>query len=255
MMIRLKSVKDIMGLRASGRILAETLKLLAGVAQEGMRLEELDRLARAELKKHKAEATFLGYRPEGAARGFPAAICTSVNERVVHGLPNAYKLRNGDVLKIDLGVTYRGYITDSAWTVAVGKVPPRTKKLLAATERALEAGIGAVKPGGYLGDIGHAVERTVRRAGYKVIRGLTGHGVGFSLHEEPTVLNYGEKKTGLRLEPGLVIAIEPMVSEGSDRVLQLEDESYATEDGAVSAHFEHTVAVTREGCEVLTEKL
>lgn len=253
MTIHLKSAKDIAGLRASGRILAEVLRLLVVAAEEGVRLEELDRLARAELKRRKAVPTFLGYRPEGAAHGFPAAICASVNERVVHGIPHAYKLRNGDVLKIDLGVTYRGYITDSAWTVAVGKVSPRTKKLLAATERALTAGIGAVKPGGHLGDIGHAVERTVRRAGFRVIRGLTGHGVGFALHEEPTVLNYGEKGTGIRLEPGLVIAIEPMVSEGSDQVLQLDDESYATEDGAMTAHFEHTVVVTKRGCEVLTE--
>lgn len=253
MSIRLKSAKDITGLRASGRILAEVLRLLVVAAEEGVRLEELDRLARAELKRRKAVPTFLGYRPEGAAHGFPGAICASVNERVVHGLPNAYKLRNGDVLKIDLGVTYQGYITDSAWTVAVGKVPPRTKKLLRATEQALMAGINAVKPGGHLGDIGHAVERTVRRAGFRVIRGLTGHGVGFRLHEEPTVLNYGERGTGLQLEPGLVMAIEPMVSEGSDQVLQLDDESYATEDGAMSAHFEHTVAVTKHGCEILTE--
>ena len=252
MSIRLKSAKDIAGLRESGAILADVLRELTAAAAEGMRLEEFDRMTRAALKRRKATPTFLNYRPEGANHPYPAALCTSVNNQVVHGLPNTYQLQKGDLLKIDLGVTYKGYITDSATTVGVGKVSPKARRLITATERALEAGIAACVPGGHLGDIGHAAERTARRAGCRVIRGLTGHGVGFKLHEDPPVPNSGKKGIGMSLPVGLVIAIEPMLAAGSGEIIQREDGSYATADGSLSAHFEHTVAILDDGAEILT---
>lgn len=251
-MIRLKSAKDIEGLRASGEILARVLRELRNAAHEGVSLCSLDELARKLLKEAGAGSAFLGYRPEGSTKAYPAAICTSVNKQVVHGLPTDYVLKSGDVLKIDTGVSYRGYITDSATTVAIGPVSKEIKKLMEVTERALSDAIGACKKGNRLGDVGWAVEDAAKKSGFSVVRGLTGHGVGFKLHEDPAVYNYGNRGEGMELKPGLVLAIEPMISIGKGDVMQEADDSFVTRDGSVSAHFEHTVAITSAGPETLT---
>lgn len=251
--MRLKSKKDIAALRVSGRILAETLKLLVKECKPGVSLEYLDGLARDYIKKKDAKPSFLGYRPSWSDEAYPAAICASLNEQIVHGIPSAYRVREGDVVKLDLGVNYRSYFTDAATTVAVGKVPARTVRLIAATKRALMAGIRTARPGKRLGDVGSAIQKTVERAGFRVVDGLTGHGVGFAPHEEPEVLNYGEKGTGVEIKPGLVVAIEPMVSAGTPRTVENPDGSFSTADGSISAHFEHTVAITESGPVILTE--
>lgn len=253
-MIRLKSARDIVVLRTSGRILAALLSELQTRAGIGVTLESLDRVARSFLVEHGARPAFLGYRPAATSEPYPAAICTSVNDVVVHGIPSAYALKNGDVLKIDAGVDYNGYFTDSAVTVLIGK--PRSQKiisLLETTKHALEEAIAVARAGNTVGDIGYAVQKTVAAGGFSVIRGLTGHGVGFAVHEEPSIENRGTKGKGLVLESGLVIAIEPMVSITSPRVIQKDDGSFVTADGSIAAHFEHTIAITKEGCEVLTQ--
>ncbi|MBI5732828.1 type I methionyl aminopeptidase [Candidatus Jorgensenbacteria bacterium] len=252
-MVKLKTERDLKSLRRSGNILALILQALEEYARPGVTLEDLDRLAQELLKKEKARSAFLGYRPERGSKAYPAAICTSVNEVVVHGVPTGYKLQNGDVLKIDIGVDYNGYFTDGAVTVGIGSIGEKIQKLIDVTRDALLKAIEVCLVGNRLGDIGWTVENTVRQGGLSVVRGLTGHGVGFALHEEPTVLNYGKRGEGLELKPGLVLAIEPMVSTGSPHIVQRPDDSYATSDGSISAHFEHTVAITDQGIQVLTQ--
>lgn len=251
-MIRLKKEADLRELRASGKILAFVLKSLVSEAKEGTALKELDGKARKLLKETGAEPAFLGYKPVGAARAYPAAICTSVNETVVHGLPSDYVLKNGDILKIDFGVDYNGYFTDAAATVGIGEVDKLGRKLIESTRRALEEAVKACRVSKHLGDIGWAVESTAKEAGFHVIRSLTGHGVGFELHEDPTIYNYGRRGEGIELKAGMVLAIEPMVSVGTSEVVQKSDDSFVTKDGSLSAHFEHTVAITENGPEVLT---
>ncbi len=250
--MRLKTKKDVAQLRVSGRILAETLKLIAKECKPGVSLEYLDGLAHDYIKRKGAKPAFLGYKPAWADEVYPAAICTSLNEQIVHGIPSEYAVRDGDVIKLDLGVDYKGYFTDAAVTVAVGKVPARATRMIAATKRALMAGIRAAKPGKRLGDVGYAIARTVEGAGFRVVEGLTGHGVGFAPHEDPEVLNYGEKGTGVVLKSGLVIAIEPMVSAGTPKIKENPDGSFSTADGSRSAHFEHTVYIGEDGPEILT---
>jgi methionyl aminopeptidase len=250
--MRLKTKKDLGVLRVSGRILAETLKLLAKECKPGVSLEYLDGLARDYIAKKGAKPAFLGYQPSWADEPYPAAICTSLNEQIVHGIPSEYVVRDGDVVKLDLGVDYQGYFTDAATTVLAGKVSARTARLIAATKKALMVGIRAAKPGKRLGDVGYAIQRVVEGAGFRVVDGLTGHGVGFAPHEDPEVLNYGEKGTGTLIKPGLVIAIEPMVSAGTPRTMENPDGSFATADGSIAAHFEHTVYIGENGPEILT---
>lgn len=253
MSILLKNERDLAMLRVSGAILARTLRTLADMAKEGVRLVELDRKARELLKREGARAAFLGYRPEGAAKAYPAAICASVNEQIVHGVPSNYALRSGDILKIDFGVDYKGFITDAATTVGIGEAPKAAQKLMRATEDALTDAIRACVPGAHLGDVGHAIETRAKRGGFGVADGLTGHGVGFALHEDPAVYNFGNKGEGMKLVPGLVLAIEPMLTMGGPEIIQMKDDSYATRDGSLSAHFEHTVAITARGTEILTK--
>lgn len=253
MSILLKSAKDIDMLRISGAILARVLETLAASAKEGVRLTELDMHARELLRKEGAHAAFLGYRPEGSTKAYPAALCTSVNDQIVHGVPSKYELKEGDLLKIDFGVDYKGFITDGAVTVGIGKIPKVATRLMHATKEALAEGIAACIPGGHLGDIGAAVEKRAAKNGFGIAQGLTGHGVGFALHEDPTVYNFGRKGEGMKLVPGLVIAIEPMFTAGAGDIVQGADESYATRDGSIAAHFEHTVAITEKGTEILTK--
>lgn len=251
-MIKLKTPKDIGFLRESGRILSGVLRALREKAKEGTRLFWLGELARELLEKEKASAAFLGYRQDKNSKPFPAAICASVNEQIVHGIPLDYILKGGDVLKIDMGVNYKGYITDAAVTIPIGAVSKTAEQLILVTKESLDKAIMECVPGKFIGDIGFVIEECVRLNGFKIIRGLTGHGVGFELHEDPTVYNFGKRREGEELKPGLVLALEPMVSAGSDDVEELLDGSFVTRDGSLSAHFEHTVAVTENGPEILT---
>lgn len=253
MSILLKDERDIKMLRLSGMILSRVLKTLVKSAKEGVRLADLDLEARELLRREGARAAFLGYRSEGSAKAYPAALCTSVNDQIVHGVPSEYVLKKGDVLKIDLGVDYKGFITDSAVTVGIGKISNVAERLIRATKEALADGIAACAAGGHLGDIGYAIEQRAVKSGFSVASGLTGHGVGFALHEDPTVYNFGGRGEGMKLMPGLVIAIEPMFTVGSGDIVQMKDGSYASRDRSISAHFEHTVAITKQGTEILTE--
>lgn len=252
MKVRLKDENDIKLMRVSGKILANTLSELAQASKEGVQLSALDKLARKLITEAGATPTFLGYTPEGATKPYPAALCASVNETIVHGIPGNYILKNGDVFSLDLGVTYKGRVTDAALTVGIGKISEEAKTLIRVTERSLLNAIAECVPGKHLGDIGWAVENTAKKANFRVIQGLTGHGVGFALHEDPSVFNYGTRGEGMKLVPGLVIAIEPMFAVSSPYAVAMRDGSYETKDGSLSAHFEHTIAITENGHEVLT---
>ncbi len=252
-MIRKKTKEDIAGLRASGVILSHLLHALSERAKPGTALAELDALAERILEEARAEATFLGFRPGPGAAPYPARLCTSVNDVVVHGLPDATVLKSGDLLSLDMGVTYRGYVTDAAVTVAVGDVSENDRKLIRATREALGNALRVCDTAHRLGDIGYEIERTAGKYGLHVVKNLIGHGVGFELHEEPDVYNFGERGTGMKLTEGLVLAIEPMLSFESDRAVEREDGSFATERGDRSAHFETTVAITPEGPDVLVD--
>ncbi len=252
-MISLKSEKDIELLRDSGKILVKILLALKEQSVVGANLLELEATAREMLREAGAASAFLNYKPDGASRPYPAVLCSSLNEQVVHGIPFDYSLKDGDILKIDFGVVWKERITDAAITVPIGKVTNAAKKLIRTTEEALQKGIAAAKmKNARLGDIGWAIEHEIEEQGFSVVDGLTGHGVGFKLHEDPNVYNYGQKGEGMILKEGLVIAIEPMVSAGSSQTIQREDGSYQTKDGALSTHFEKTIAITKNGVEILT---
>ncbi|MEK7089866.1 MAG: type I methionyl aminopeptidase [Patescibacteria group bacterium] len=254
MKVRLKDENDIKLMRVSGKILAHTIAELVIASKEGVQLSVLDALARKLISEAGATPTFLGYTPEGATKPYPVALCASVNAQIVHGIPGNYILKSGDLFSIDLGVTYKGRITDSAVTIGIGKISDEAKLLMRTTELSLERAIKECVPGKHLGDIGYVIGNTAKNANFRVIQGLTGHGVGFELHEDPSVFNYGTRGEGLKLVPGLVIAIEPMFSVGSQYAVAMRDGSYETKDGSLSAHFEHTIAITEHGHEVLTER-
>lgn len=239
-------------MRAAGKILAETLRQLIGFAQEGITLLDLDDLARNIIQKAGAKPAFLGYAPEGAKRPFPGTLCASLNQVVVHGVPTTRPLKPGDLLKLDLGVVFDEFYADAAISVGVGNISRQASELIHATRKALEAGIAAARSGNTLGDIGFVISKTAAEHGFKVVKGLTGHGIGAELHEEPVVLNEGKPGKGLTLKTGMTLAIEPMFSIGTNKVVQLDDDSYVTADGSLSAHFEHTVVITEKGAEVLT---
>lgn len=253
-MFKHKTKEDIERLKISGIILSRTLSKIVSYTEAGIKLSEIDEYARELLTRENARPVFLGYRPEGARKAYHAAICTSVNETIVHGFPGKYILKDGDIVSIDIGVEYEGYITDAATTIGIGKISKQAANLIAVTKESLEAAIRECVPGKRLGDIGNTIESYVKKSGFSVVEGLTGHGVGFELHEDPAVYNYGKKGTGMQIVEGLVIAIEPMVSAGSPEIAQMPDESYVTRDGSLSAHFEHTVAITENGVEVLTRE-
>jgi methionyl aminopeptidase len=252
-MILLKTDKEIEILAESGRILSSVLKTLSKKAKIGASLMELEQAARKMLKEAGAKPAFLGYQPDGAEKPYPAALCLSLNDVVVHGIPRDYILRSGDVLKIDIGVIYEGMVTDSAVTIGMGKISSLAKKLMVSTKKALDAAIIAAKKGKYLGDIGYAIERQAKKDGFKVLKGLTGHGVGYEVHEDPVILNYGRKGTGPELKEGMVLAIEPMLSVSSEEIIQNRDESYSSADRSLTAQFEHTIAITKKGTVILTK--
>ncbi len=246
-MIIRKSPDEIEAMARAGRVVAETLARVGGEIQPGMTTAELDAIAEDSIRSQGGVPTFKGYR------GFPAAICASPNAMVVHGIPGEYVLEEGDLLSIDVGVTVDGFVADSAYTFAVGQVEPEARRLLDVCQNALAAAIEQARVGSRVGDISAAVQATTESAGMAVIRSLVGHGVGRSMHEEPQVPNHGEAGRGPRLAPGMTLAIEPMITLGSDDVVVAEDGwSISTADGSLSAHFEHTVAVTEEGPRILT---
>lgn len=243
-MINLKTEKEITIMKEGGQILGKIAKEVSLLAVEGAELRYLDKVAHDLMIKAGGKPAFLNYRPEWAQKPYPASICASVNNIIVHGLPTAYKLKGGDILKIDFGLLYKDFYTDIALTVGIGKISEIGQKLISVTKKALYIALANCYSGKTLGDIGYAINSYVKKNGFSVAKGLTGHGIGRHLHEEPSVLNEGQRKKGLKLEPGMVIAIEPMVATGRGDIVQLEDESYAMLDGSLSAHFEDTVAIT-----------
>ncbi|HEY1835334.1 MAG TPA: type I methionyl aminopeptidase [Candidatus Saccharimonadales bacterium] len=250
MFTRAKTTAELEAMRESGRMLATVLQLLKSKLAPGMSTKDLAILAAAELKKLGGEPTILGYQ------GFPDVICVSVNEEVVHGVPSEVKtIQTGDIVSLDFCVTYRRMVTDAALSAIAGKpISQKHTMLLRDTERALLAGIGAVHDGVRTGDIGAVIENLLQRHGYGIVRDLVGHGVGHEMHEDPNIPNYGQANTGARLIKNMTIAIEPMVTLGADRVYVAEDEwTVLTQDGSWAAHFEHTIAITRDGAEILTQ--
>lgn len=248
-MIPIKTEKEIKVMKEGGKILAGIMKELAEMVKPGINTEELNRAAKALILKFKGKPSFLGYD------NFPAAICTSLNDEVVHAIPSLKRvLKEGDVLSLDIGMEYKGFHTDMAATYPVGRVSSEVQKLLEVTKRSLELAIGKAKPGNTFGDIGNAIQEYVESQGFGVIRDLCSHGIGRELHEEPQILNYGRKGTGPRILEGMTFCLEPMVSMGSWKIRKSEDgQAYVTADGSLSCHFEHTLAVTKEGNEVLTK--
>lgn len=256
MNIRIKTKEDIEILREGGKRHAFILNKLADAVAPGVSTKTLDDMAADMIKAGGDTAAFLGYKPYGAKRPFPASLCVSVNDAVVHGIPNEepYILKEGDIVSLDLGLVHKGLITDMAVTVPVGKVDTEAKNLLKATKTALEKGIKAAKGGNTTGHIGEAVEQYIAPMGYGIVEELAGHGVGYEVHEDPYVPNYGVAGDGEELVPGMVIAIEPIVNEGTEKIfLDKDGYTYRTKDGKRSAHFERTVLITEKGCEVLTQ--
>ncbi len=248
-MIQLKSAREIEIMAQGGRILAATVETLRAAVKPGITTGQLDEIAESFIRSHEgATPAFKGLY------GFPGSICASVNSEIVHGIPSKRRvLAEGDIISIDVGVGYKGYFTDSATTVAVGAISPETQRLLDVTQKSLAAGIAAAQPGNHIGDIGAAVQAVVEAAGYSVVRDLVGHGIGVQFHEDPQVPNYGKPKRREKLVPGLTIAIEPMVNIGGPATRTLKDKwTIVTVDGSLSAHFEHTIAMTDTGARVLT---
>ncbi len=252
-MLTLKTPDEIEIMAEGGRRLAQILDELASEVRAGVTTKQLDRLAYQLIHKAGAKPAFLNYRPAGARRAYPYTLCTSFNEVVVHGQPSGRVVQDGEILKLDLGLRYQGFYSDTAVTVAAGKQDRKVQKLIAGTHEALVAGIAAAKIGNTLGDVGAAIAKVAKKNGLTVAEGLTGHGIGKMLHEDPTVFNFGRPGEGEPLQEGMVIAIEPMFVVGRGELVQIEDESYATADGSYAAHFEHTVAITKRGPRVLTE--
>jgi methionyl aminopeptidase len=253
MKIFIKSGDEIARLREANLVVAAILDEVERACAPGTSTWELNRLAEALLRKHGARSAFLGYEV-GDAPPFPAVLCTSVNDEVVHGVPRRDRvLRDGDIVGVDFGAYKDGYCGDAARTVAIGRVTPEAKALMDATREALMAAIARCLPGGRLGDIGQAVQTHVEGRGYSVVRQFVGHGIGRRMHEDPPVPNWGKAGRGLRLKPGMVLAIEPMVNAGGADVVVLADQwTSVTADGSLSAHFEHSVAVTENGPMVLS---
>ena len=246
-MIVKKSAEEIERMAAAGELLVKTMTLLAGKIRPGVTTLELDAAAERFIRSQGAEPSFKGYR------GFPGSICASPNAMIVHGIPGPYKLAKGDILSVDIGVTLDGWVADAARTFPVGSISPVAEKLLSVTEGSLMRAVPECRPGNRLGDIGHAVQAHVEASGMSVVRSLVGHGVGRAMHEDPQVPNYGKAGSGVVLEEGMVLAIEPMVTAGRHKIRVAEDGwSIFSQDGSLAAHFEFTIAITGEGPRVLT---
>ena len=250
-MITVKSPRELDLMARAGRIVGATLALVASRTRAGLSTADLDAVAEEFIRSHEgATPSFKGLY------GFPATLCTSINEEVVHGIPSKTRvLRDGDIVSVDVGVCVGGFHADSAITVPVGAIRPEAAALLRTTQEALDAGLRAVRAGAQVGDIGHAVQQVAEGAGYSVVRELVGHGIGSAFHEEPQVPNFGPPRKGARLVAGMTLAIEPMINRGRRDIRTLPDKwTVVTVDGSLSAHFEHTVVVTEDGARVLTER-
>ncbi|MEK7612315.1 MAG: type I methionyl aminopeptidase [Patescibacteria group bacterium] len=254
-MALIKTEQEINKMRKAGALLGAVLSILKKEAKPGIRLIDLDRIAFRMIQDAGARPSFLGYRPDGATRPYPATLCASVNDTIVHGVPSGYALKKGDILKIDLGVIWEGYHADAAVTVPIDVVSETAQKLITATEEGLARAIKKMVPGNTLGDVGYEIQSIARAYGFSVAKGLTGHAIGSRLHEDPPVWNEADKGKGRKLEAGMVFALEPMFTVGSGEIIQKEDESYGTKDKSLSAHFEHTVLVTKTLPEILTPLL
>lgn len=253
-MIYLKTSKDIGILRQGGKKLALILKKVGQAVQPGISTDDLDKLAFNLICESGGKPSFLNYQPSFARQPFPASLCASINETVVHGLPSKKKvLKEGDVVSLDLGMEYKGLFSDMAITVGVGEINPIYKKLIKVTRNSLFQAIKASKINNTLGDVGYAIQSYVEKNGFVIVKDLVGHGVGYSPHEDPVVFNYGVPHQGLKLEQGMVIAIEPMVTFDNGAVKEKKDGSFVTANGKVSCHFEHTVAITKKGPIVITK--
>lgn len=251
----IKTKEEIETLREGGKRLAFILSELAKMVKPGVSTLDLDIVARRLVDEGGDKSAFLNYRPAGAKKAFPAALCTSVNDEIVHGIPNESPriLKEGDIISLDMGLIHKGLFTDSAITVPVGKIDKEAEDLLATTKQALLEGIKAIKEGNYVRDISYAIEKHVRPKRYGIVEELCGHGVGYKVHEDPYVPNYCLENKGEKLRAGMVLAIEPMLNEGSKKIKLASDNfTYITADGKRSAHFEHTVVVTKNGAEILT---
>ena len=246
-MIIRKSQAEIDGIARAGELVAETIALVGEHLQPGVTTGELDRIGEEFIRDRGGIPTSKGYR------GFPAALCISPNSMVVHGIPGRYEVRDGDLISVDVGVTLDGLIADSAHTFGVGEIEPEARRLLEVCEEARDAGIAQALPGNHVGEISHAVQAVVEGGGFSVVRSLVGHGVGRSYHEDPQVPNFGEPGRGPLLQPGMTLAIEPMITAGGPEVYLHEDEwSISTADASLAAHFEHTVAILEGGPRILT---
>jgi len=250
MPIYYRTAGEIEKLREANKIVVAALKRLERMVKPGVTTKELDREAESVIFGMGGRPSFKGYR------GFPASLCVAINDQVVHGIPDNGRLKEGDIIGLDLGAEYQGYYGDAAVTLPVGEISPRAALLLKTTREALYAGIAKVAPGGRLGDVSHAIQSVAEGAGFSVVTAFVGHGIGSSPHEEPQVPNFGSPGRGVRLAPGMVLAIEPMVNEGGPEVEVLDDRwTVRTVDGGLSAHFEHSVAVTESGVEILSQGL
>lgn len=247
-MIICKTPRELEIMKEAGYIVALTHQELQKYISPGISTIELDSIAETCIRRHGATPSFKGYN------GFPGSICASVNEELVHGIPSDRRLKEGDIISVDIGAYYKGYHGDSAWTYAVGRIVPETEKLLEVTEESLYVGLGEAKPGEHLSDISHAIQTYVESNGFSIVREYVGHGVGQNLHEAPQIPHYGPPGKGPLLKPGMVLAIEPMVNAGRRYVKTLEDNwTVITQDGKMCAHFEHTIAITETGFDILTK--
>ncbi len=247
-MIFIKTKEEIKIMKEGGKILAKIMEELGKMVEPGIATKELDRAVEALILKQGGKCSFKGYE------NFPACLCVSINETIVHGIPSEKPLKEGDIVSLDLGILYRDFHTDMALTIPVGKVPPEAQRLIRVTKKALKRGIKKCRPGNTFGDIGNTIQRYVEDQGFNVVRDLCGHGIGRELHEDPQIPNFGKRRSGETIKEGMVFALEPMVTAG-DFKLQKSKDGYGlvTQDSSLSAHFEQTIAVTRDGCQVLTE--
>jgi len=247
-MVTIKTEKEVQIIREGGKILASVLKKVGEMAKPGITTLELDRAAEALILSYGAKPAFKNYA------GFPYSLCTSVNEAIVHGFPSDYVLKDGDIIGLDLGVLYKGFNTDMATTIPIGEVSFEAKRLINVTKKALRLGIKKAKIGNTVGDIGNTVQRFVEDQGFGVVRDLCGHGIGKEVHEDPKIPNFGRRGGGEKLVEGMVICIEPMVTAGDYHLKKAKDGyGFATKDDSLSAHFEHTIAITKKGPKILTE--
>lgn len=244
-MITVKTKEEIEIMTQGGKILTKIMERLKEQVEPGIKTSKLNETAKGLILKYGVKASFKGYE------GFPAVLCTSINEQIVHGIPSERILKTGDIISLDLGIFYRGFHVDMALTLPVGKISKEAQKLIEVTKEALRIGTEKAKPGNTFGDISHAIQKYVKGEGFNVIRELTGHGIGRDLHEDPQILNYGKKGTGPKIKEGMTFCIEPMVTTGDWRIKET-DRAFETKDGSLTAHFEHTIAITKEGYQVLT---